>query len=247
MGMLQSRNGLIQGLLFHGRMKRLSRVGASQVRRAASEVLADSAVYSSVYKSMVIRYIDVRGVKEVDSYEAAVSNGDLAYVMEGDTPILTTLIDFFKWLYESGALEWLIGLLMAGMGHQVAMNGPEKASLFVETTGTDGKKPDVFCCDAVVEKMQAAIDGISCFYAPPMTFTMAVETDGEHGPGDQGSGEEPAPEADDLVAGVAEIMSMSDEEVAAKREAQTVTSSDIGSLDDVLEIKKEPKGNGGKK
>ena len=199
--------GLMQELLFRGRLSRLSRVGYVPARGAARECLADSRFFDRVYRSMVHGFIDQRGVKEAKSereFQSCYESGELAYTMDGETPILTSLLEFFKWLYESGALEFLIGLLMAGAAFQAAVNGPEHAAIFVETTSDDGRKPDAFCVDSALAKILGEVpNAAACFRGPPTKDAVTqVEPQTEE---DEDNGDEiGSVETDEVIRGAIE-------------------------------------------
>ena len=96
-------NRFLQRLALHRRLAALARSG-EEIADGAMMALAS---FGDFYQLTVRHFVQSTGA---------------AHTLDEDgTPILDKLLDFFKWLYESGALEWLIRLF-AGMAITAAMS-----------------------------------------------------------------------------------------------------------------------------
>ena len=87
---------------FDRQLRRLQKFGNDQEREQAQLVLDDWDLRNLVYIGSVERFIEQGGAV-------------IAMDEESQVPILDRLIDFFKWLWESGALMEIIKLFLGGL------------------------------------------------------------------------------------------------------------------------------------
>ena len=101
-----------QRRIFDRQLERLRVDGRPDERDAVNSLTAENI--DDLYQLSLDKYISVRGQRSVVAYDG-----------ESQTPILDKLLDFFKWLWESGALMELIKLLIGG-GFAVLLEQPEE-------------------------------------------------------------------------------------------------------------------------
>ena len=87
---------------FDRQLRRLARFGDESQRSQAESVLRDRDLTDIVYIASLEKFVDQGG-------------GVIAIDSESQVPILDRLIDFFQWLWESGALIEIIRLFLGGM------------------------------------------------------------------------------------------------------------------------------------
>lgn len=89
---------LLQRSIVRMSLRDAARRGSAQ----AQEILSSDSLFNEVEAILVNRYIKTTNAAHT------LDDAD-------GTPILDSLLDFIKWMYESGFLEFLLGLF-AGMG-----------------------------------------------------------------------------------------------------------------------------------
>ncbi len=87
---------------FDRQLRRLAKFGDENQQEHAQLVMQDAELREMVYIGSVERFIDQGGAI-------------IAMDEDSQVPILDRLIDFFKWLWESGALLEIIKLFLGGL------------------------------------------------------------------------------------------------------------------------------------
>ncbi len=90
---------------FDRQLRRLATFGSEDQRQQAQLVLNDPDLRNLSYIGSVERFIEQGG-------------NVLAVDEDSQVPVLDRLIDFFKWLWESGALLEIIELFLGGLDAQ---------------------------------------------------------------------------------------------------------------------------------
>ena len=95
-----------------------------QTDERAARILADGNLFSQFYMATLDEYVQQKGENVISTLD------------DDGNPILTKLLDFIKWMYESGFLEFLIGMFT-------------QAEF---STASDTSPTESFCLADIIEK-----------------------------------------------------------------------------------------------